>query len=316
MPLDDLVTTIDTIKNRIAKHQGSLAANETRTRQVLVDPLLRALGWNVEDPDQVELEYDIRGKRADYALVVNSKPVAVIEAKRLGLPLVDDNTLQVMNYANTAGIDYMVVTNGNEWNMYSVFERGTIEDRVIMQLKMEQLSSHINALQSLSMWRTNLSSGSTTTSANEPVLLRPSIPTAIKLPETRVVHPDENWTPLDALQVNSSDNPPSSTLIASEEIPLSPKNWTEYFVQFAKWLVATNRLGPRNAPVFQSETSKWCLINLEPRSPTGAPFKAPAEIGAGLWIDKNRNTPNKHKALVHLLSHCGVDPATVKVRTP
>ena len=41
MALDDLAATIETIKERIVGHRTSLAANETRTRQVLIDPLLK-----------------------------------------------------------------------------------------------------------------------------------------------------------------------------------------------------------------------------------------------------------------------------------
>ena len=87
MALDELAATIETIKSRINEHGISLAANETRTRQVLIDPLLDALGWDVSDPDQVELEYDVRGKRADYALKSNGRVVGVIEAKSLRSPL-------------------------------------------------------------------------------------------------------------------------------------------------------------------------------------------------------------------------------------
>ena len=113
MALDDLKETIETLRERIQAHRAYLAGNETRTRQVLIDPMIRTLGWDVGDPDSVELEYGIKRKWADYALMGSGGPIAVIEAKSLGTPLNDDVMMQVLNYANTDGIDYMVVTNGD-----------------------------------------------------------------------------------------------------------------------------------------------------------------------------------------------------------
>jgi type I restriction enzyme R subunit len=73
---------------------------EAETRRHLIDEALRLAGWNVDDPSQVvqELDIYIQGKNrkfaaenaspykghhfADYALVVEGKPVAVIEAKK------------------------------------------------------------------------------------------------------------------------------------------------------------------------------------------------------------------------------------------
>ena len=122
MALDELAATIATIKERIDDHRTSLAANETRTRQVLIDPLLAALGWDVSDPNLVELEYSAGQGRADYALLGEHGPVAVVEAKRLGEYLDDKHVMQVLNYANSQGIGYMVVCNGDEWRMYDVFQ--------------------------------------------------------------------------------------------------------------------------------------------------------------------------------------------------
>ncbi len=87
MALDDLQRVIENLRNMIEVHRDYLSEDETRTRQVLIDPLLRKLGWDVSDPQAVELEYKMGPQRADYALMSNGQPVAVIEAKRLGRDL-------------------------------------------------------------------------------------------------------------------------------------------------------------------------------------------------------------------------------------
>ena len=45
MPLEDLVATIEKLKGRIEKHRPLLVHSEALTRYVLIDPLLRELGW-------------------------------------------------------------------------------------------------------------------------------------------------------------------------------------------------------------------------------------------------------------------------------
>ena len=60
----------------------------------------------------VQLEYRVGQQWADYALMSNGQPVAVIEAKRLGRGLEDDEIMQVLNYANRDGIDYVIMGIG------------------------------------------------------------------------------------------------------------------------------------------------------------------------------------------------------------
>ena len=50
MLLDDLVTAIQTVQQRIRDHGTSLSQNEYRTRISLIDPVLNALEWDVSDP--------------------------------------------------------------------------------------------------------------------------------------------------------------------------------------------------------------------------------------------------------------------------
>ena len=83
---------VQTLRQRIDEHESELSQSEAQTRYALVDPLLRALGWDVEDPKQVTVEYPVdvgtqRDGKVDYTLFVDEKREVVIEAKRF-------NTLQ------------------------------------------------------------------------------------------------------------------------------------------------------------------------------------------------------------------------------
>ncbi|MCE2500786.1 MAG: type I restriction enzyme HsdR N-terminal domain-containing protein [Dehalococcoidia bacterium] len=128
MLLDDLVGVIETLKQRIQAHGATLRANEIRTRVALIDPLLTALGWDVSDPALVTPEYTVGEGRADYALHGSeSIPAAIVEAKRLGHALNDDERMQMLNYANARGVRYAAVTDGDVWEFYEVFRQAPLD---------------------------------------------------------------------------------------------------------------------------------------------------------------------------------------------
>ena len=162
MALDDVKEVIENLQSIINTHQNYLFKKEARTRLVLINPLLQALGWEVSNPAAVQIEYQVKTKRADYVLIPERRdePIAVIEAKGLGNPLEDDETAQAHIYANQAGIDYMIVTDGDTWKMFKAYGRGVLEDRQIMEFQLSKDLAHECMLQALRIWKSNLASGS------------------------------------------------------------------------------------------------------------------------------------------------------------
>src|SRR4051794_27451663 len=64
--------------------KGTVAANEANTKAVLIEPLLKALGWSTADPLQVSREYRVfDGTFLDYALLIEGQPRMFVEAKAL-----------------------------------------------------------------------------------------------------------------------------------------------------------------------------------------------------------------------------------------
>jgi predicted type IV restriction endonuclease len=53
----ELLEAIERVRERIERHGSKLSQNEMLTRYALVDPILRALGWDTEDPEQVVPEF-------------------------------------------------------------------------------------------------------------------------------------------------------------------------------------------------------------------------------------------------------------------
>src|SRR3990170_9089831 len=73
-----------------------MAPNEASTRSTLIDPLLEATGWIVQDRGGMNLyagqgiavrEFPTESGPADYMLFVDQKAVGVVEAKQIGTTL-------------------------------------------------------------------------------------------------------------------------------------------------------------------------------------------------------------------------------------
>ena len=113
--------------------------SEWHTRYALIDPIIRALGWDTGSPDEccVEWPRPWGGGKVDYALFGNSDmydiaaggiaPTVIIESKRakteLTVEIIDS---QLSKYANCKPRMYRgvaVLTNGRQWLLYDMSKR-------------------------------------------------------------------------------------------------------------------------------------------------------------------------------------------------
>ena len=323
MPLDDLVSVIETLQQRIGTHRQSLQQNEIRTRTALIDPLLTALGWDVSDPALVTPEYSVGGGRADYALNgSDSIPAAIVEAKRLGHALNDDERMQMLNYANARGVRYAAVTDGEVWEFYEVFTQTpqTLEDRRLLYLRIASQAAHELALQLLMLWRPNLSSGRTIP-AEEPVL------SVAPEPGTVDESIDEPAEASAESQGNSSKsasdgwiklsefNPPTgapapSSIRFSDDSTAEIGSWKRIPISIAQWLYVQRLLRVDNIPV--PSGSRGFAANSAPIHANGAPMPTHESIGDGrIFINVHLSARASRENAKKLLNHCGVSPDDV-----
>lgn len=153
----DLVRCIEGLRGQLERHRRA-GLKEYPTRTILIDPMLEALGWEVRDPDVVELEYPtIDGKSVDYALKVNRKAVLLLEAKQLNESLDDVKAVtQIVGYAANDGIEWCVLTNGARYRVYRASERATAPEKLLFEvsidpresegLPVEQVADHLSRL--------------------------------------------------------------------------------------------------------------------------------------------------------------------------
>ncbi len=143
-----LIQTIELLQKRIRSYlEQRHRPNEDDTIRIFILPLLTALGWNIEDWDEVKGQYRHRSSDnpVDYALWLQGSPVLFVEAKSLTERLEDRKwVVQTLNYANTAGVDWCVLTNGNEYRYYKTHAKGEAENKLFLTAKVDSDESVAN----------------------------------------------------------------------------------------------------------------------------------------------------------------------------
>ena len=157
--LEPLVSALRDARQAIDQHKEHLSKNEIRTRNVLIDPVLRALGWDVSILDDVDVEHGAGKKRVDYALLGNDRrPVVLIEAKKLDEDL-NSNRTQMLTYCTEVGVRYGVLTDGNCWDLYNLWQEAPIDDRLALQVILSSREPVIAARMLLRLWKDSVREG-------------------------------------------------------------------------------------------------------------------------------------------------------------
>ncbi len=295
-----LASCIENLQSRIMKHRGSLCNNELRTRISLIDPLLRALGWDVSDPGVVILEYSIDKMKADYALLgEDSKPVAILETKKLGSDLSYNHRMQMLTYASSQGIAYAGLSNGDAWELYDVFKQAALSDSKILDLSIEKSPAYHAALQLLCLWRPNLGSGNVT-HAKVPIIERNK--------GRSKIDPKE-WVSL------ADYEPPSKAPVSPEALfwdgtKKELNSWRDMVKVTVKVLYEANLLTESNLP-YNLFGGKKYLISTEPRHSNGTPFKSSWSLPeSSLHMNLHLSAKEIRRCCRKLLEDFGKNPKT------
>ena len=308
MLLDDLVTAIQTVQQRIRDHGTSLSQSEYRTRLALIDPILNALGWDVSDPKLVTPEYQVGSGRADYALLhEDGNPRAFIEAKHLGATLESSsNRAQVFFYAYDEGLAYAGLTDGNEWIFEAV--RAPRDHRRLLEVTISKGVAEQLALHFLLLWRPNIEAVQQT-KANAPIF--------VTLPERKppIVDPQPpppliGWISLVDYQTGSEQKPPSMRLPDDSEVPL--KYWYEILKETAEWLIRTGLLTKDRCPV--KNNGSVSIVHTEPKHESGTDFWYPVQLSNGLFLNKHGTKETVLNYTKILLNRFDKDPASILLK--
>jgi hypothetical protein len=142
MPVDDLLTTLKDCATRLddyRRHHTRLG--EENTKAALIEPVLRSLGWNTSDIEEVCREYRrlSNDNPVDYALLLQRTPRLFVEAKDLGANLADHKWAnQTISYATQAGVQWVVLTDGAEWRVFNAHAPVPIEQKLFRTVRIDE----------------------------------------------------------------------------------------------------------------------------------------------------------------------------------
>lgn len=299
MPLYEFVTFIETLRRRINDHGPTLEVSETRTRVALIDPLLQVLGWDTTDPSIVMTEYDVSGRKADYALLgQNSLPTAIVEAKRLGEPL--QSHLEQMNEnAERVGVKFAGITDGDRWELYGGLPSAKWDGGRMLSLRISTSPSVSSAIKLMLLWRPNLASGQVD-SAGKPIESPASAVDPLP-PRSDSV----DWTPLSKfVPLKTTKRPEFIRFPDSSAYRLQA--WYGLVLHTVEWLWAKGLIESVCGAEFSTEDHHW--FHQIPVHPSGRPFLNPQPAtGTQLIIEARLTKFASAKRAKALLSGCGQD---------
>ena len=122
----------------IKKFQPILSASKARddgeadTSMIVTDMLAEVFGY--DKFSEVTAEHAIRGTYCDLAIKLDGVVQSLIEVKAVGLELKDPNVKQAVDYAANQGVDWVVLTNGIHWRIYSVTFAKPIDRELVVDI--------------------------------------------------------------------------------------------------------------------------------------------------------------------------------------
>ena len=136
--------TEERIKANIGKFQKVLGIakerdlNESDTVSIITDMLAEVFGY--DKYLEVTSELAIRGTYCDLAIKLNDKFEYLIECKAIGIDLKDNHLRQAIGYGANKGIQWIILTNGMEWQIHKLKFEQPIQCELVTKFDMSALS--------------------------------------------------------------------------------------------------------------------------------------------------------------------------------
>ncbi len=118
MAIDKLTASKLKLYSQVFKEARERGANESDTVMLLIKMFEDALGYDSLS-GEITKEIAIKERYCDFCVKIDGEIKYIIEAKASGnKKLKDKNIEQAENYASRAGINWVLLTNGIEWQLY------------------------------------------------------------------------------------------------------------------------------------------------------------------------------------------------------
>lgn len=274
-----LIEVLEKVRQRIAQHGAALQQNEMLTRYILTDPVLRALGWDTEDPDLVIPECTTPNGRPDYVLRWNGQNHIALETKALRGKLPGASSTG-FHYCWLNKIPYYIVSDGDTWELYDMTVQG---GHRLFNLQITQVS-HLGKA-AYTLMRLYRALKPTSNAISLASLRQQGYPVTGKRPQ-QVVFPDKTSAQL--------------------------RSWKDLLIETVKYLDRVQKLPP--PPYNASKKGRSYLYNIQPMHPSGSKMLSPVPISTAhdtINVESHGSAVDLCKSAYTLLTSAGEDPNDV-----
>lgn len=336
----DLKETIKAMIQKMKKYRSLYEQNEMAVRSQIVEPIIKGLGWNTENPEEVQPNVSTEEGIPDYSLLKSNKKVLFIESKKLSIDIEQRKVIrQLAKYCFSEGMKYGVLTNGAIWILFRAFKEGTtMAERIVWKNDIESdniaattrrfntiskenitdIEKLIKKLQILDeIWHSLL---------DEPKdLVRGFIPIFDNL--IKEGYPEYEF---DQTEIEDFIKERVKELISPKEGPIiepgpstGPKEWRgaqlrrmkigtntykirnsyDILVNTAEWLIRKAKLRREICPIASGH--KRNLVNIQPKHRYGDDFRSPKRLSNGLYIETHYSTASCITNARKLIERCG-----------
>ena len=335
----DLKATIEMVTERMKKHRSLYEQNEMAVRSQIIEPFLRGLGWDTENPEEVQPNVSTEEGVPDYSLLKGDKKILFIEAKKLSVDIEQREVIrQLAKYCFGAGMKYGVLTNGAIWILFRAFQEGTtMAERIVWKNDVENddITATIRRLNTISkenitdienlikklqildeIWHSLL---------DEPKgLVRGFIPVFDNLIKEGYPEYEFDQTEMEDFikeRVKELVSPAEEVIVEppitepTEHIGVRPRKMKvgkdtheirksyKILVNTAEWLIRKGKLRKEICPIASGH--KRYLVNIQPKHRYGDDFRAPKTLSNGLYIETHYSTASCITNARKLLERCG-----------
>jgi predicted type IV restriction endonuclease len=317
----EISDTISNLKSKVEKNRSQFEDNEAAVSLSLVQPMLKALGWNVDDPNEVYPQPSTQDGRPDFELIFGNKRL-FLETKKLGVDIRGKEAInQLAKYAFGEGVDFGLLSNGVQWVLFRSFEKEKpVEERKIWEINLEKDPPEKIILRLKTIARSNIEKLEELTDKTDQisealqevflkVITGVDIKKEIKEKDFKdfalekvadILYKEKKIE--EPYKEKKIEEPLGRGIRIGRDFIRCERSY-EILTETAEWVIKQGRLKQDEAPI--ESGSKRFLINRIPQHKSGKAFRAPKKLSNGLWMETHAGTKRHIKLAQHLLEHFG-----------
>ncbi len=293
---------IELLANRINSDRSTWSGNETATRLQLIDPMLRQIGWDTADPDQVKPEYSVGSRNADYVLLANERPIAVVEAKNLGVKIDSESRLQALSYVDSPSIRFVIVTNGDRWELYN---SSLSETKPLGRFTISRDNPYLAAIEAAKISRDIMTA--TIGQVEDRTSFVPGNWTSGEVDHTLPPTDSQSWIPLDKVEYKPKGARPTRIRLPDQS-EIRIRSWSKVWINIAEWMAKNEprmtecQYGPSKHMVIKSENEGFWKD------------RGGYRLSNGLWIEPDVTANTLLRTARSFLKYFNFEPSSVAIR--